>query len=147
MADDGTSSIERRTTVRGGRTFHDDGSCGGFTALAGSGGPTGPVNPDRAVDRRTCPAGWPTAARLVAPEPRRLVPGAPGRPDGPVADGRPPAPPGVPVSVGVMVLLVLVPDGDPARRRTGDAAERIDAPAADAPPAAATTVGDMSRKA
>ena len=38
-------------------------------------------------------------------------------------------------------------DGDPTRRRTGDATERIDAPAADAPPATATTVGDMRRSA
>ncbi|WP_456786617.1 hypothetical protein [Cellulomonas sp. P5_C5] len=41
----------------------------------------------------------------------------------------------------------VLTDGDPTRRRTGDAAERIDAPATDAPPAAATTVGDMRRNA
>ena len=42
IADEGTGGPswagERRTTVRGGRTFHDDGSCGGFAPLAGTGG-------------------------------------------------------------------------------------------------------------
>lgn len=216
VADVGTTSTERRTTARGGRTFHDDGSCGGFAPLAGTGGaaprpedrdgPTGDHGacPARVVDRRTASptAGAPTPAR----EPARPVAGAPARQDGPESDGRPPAPPlaplapvsaeakVVPVGAGVAVtavdapvppvalpvldvpMVALIPvaaglgarlpapdvsvavdgpvdllgvraDGDPARRRTGDAAERIDAPAADAPPAAATTVGDMSRNA
>lgn len=213
VADVGTTSTERRTTVRGGRTVHDDGSCGGFAPLAGTGGaaprpedrdgPTGDHGacPARVVDRRTASptAGAPTPAS----EPARPVAGAPARQDGPESDGRPPAPPlapvpaeakVVPVGAGAAVttvdapvppvalpgldvpMVALVPvaaglgarlaapdvsvavdgpvdllgvraDGDPARRRTGDAAERIDAPAADAPPAAATTVGDMSRNA
>lgn len=223
-ADVGTSPVERRTTVRGGRTFHDDGSCGGFLPLAGTGGAVTPpedrveppgdhgVRPARPADRRTAPPGGiptvgTTAVRdppdsVAGPEPAGLVAGAPAPEDEPEANGRPPAPPHAPAAaaevpafaagplVGPCLLdvptaalvavatgpgaLAAVPevvavldvlevladvlevladvlevlgDGDPARRRTGDAAERIDAPAADAPPAAATTVGDMSRNA
>ncbi|KQY23258.1 hypothetical protein ASD16_11925 [Cellulomonas sp. Root485] len=51
------------------------------------------------------------------------------------------------VPVVIADVLVVPADGDPTRRRTGDAAERIDGPAADAPPAAATTVGAMRRRA
>ncbi|KQR12106.1 hypothetical protein [Cellulomonas sp. Leaf334] len=253
-ADVGTSPVERRTTVRGGRTFHDDGSCGGFAPLDGTGGGTIPVDDDAApgthparpsrsaADRRTvAPGGRPTVGTpeelppapiaRTTPEPAPPVAGWP--PPGPESDGRPPAPPGAPVAGATglpsarpdggapstctpapladitpaldrptavlaapgspLVVLpeapdvvrdapavrhdvlavpadapvvladapvvladapvvladapVVLADGDPARRRTGDAAERIDAPAADAPPAAATTVGDMSRSA
>lgn len=220
-ADVGTSPVERRTTVRGGRTFHDDGSCGGFLPLGGTGGAVDP--PDDRVeppgDHGVCPA-WPadrrsappggiptvgtTAVRdppdaVAGPEPARLVAGAPAPENEPEANGRPPAPPHAPAAAAevpafapgplvglchldgptaalvavatgpgalaavpevvavldvpadvldlVVDVLEVLADGDPARRRTGDAAERIDAPAADAPPAAATTVGDMSRNA
>ncbi|GEL98322.1 hypothetical protein [Cellulomonas terrae] len=81
--------------------------------------------------------GLPTVAG-VAPE-AALVPGAPPE----VL----PAETAEPSLEGPAEVLRVRADGDPARRRTGDAAERIDAPAADAPPAAATTVGDMSRSA
>ena len=83
---------DRRTTVRGGRTFHDDGSCGGFAPLAGTGGcpapprpaevgePPGlhavcPVRPD--VDLRTAaPGGSPTVGAPGVPTPARPVGGA-----------------------------------------------------------------------
>ncbi|MDQ0372070.1 hypothetical protein [Cellulomonas humilata] len=225
IADEGTGGPswagERRTTVRGGRTFHDEGSCGGFAPLAGIGGgatlrpasdgvhacaPLGLHGVWREADLRTAaPGGRPTVGAPGVPTPARLMAGTPvllsartpARSDGrsaarPVV---PPAardremesyPPGTPVACGdrlVVEAVAVVPadlelpapvvvlpaglaavaavpaepvlaavsavlaDGDPTRRRTGDVAERIDAPAADAPPAAATTVGDMRRSA
>ncbi|WP_162250305.1 hypothetical protein [Cellulomonas sp. Root485] len=103
-ADDGTGGLSwagvRRTTVRGGSTFHDDGSCGGLDPLAGTGGcpalrpasevrePPGlhgvcPACPE--IDRRTAaPGGRPTVPTLAllaggapgVPAPARLIAGA-----------------------------------------------------------------------
>ena len=197
-ADDGTGGSsragERRTTVRGGRTFHDDGSCGGFAPLAGTA--TACVAPAGVHRRARCAPGRRPAHRGTRRETHRRCSGCAdaraahrgnaARADEPGSNGRPPAPPDVPVAEATVVLpaganavvparavplpllaalvmeavrvvlsdvlvvltdvLAVLSDGDPARRRTGDAAERIDAPAADAPPAA-TTVGDMSRSA